>query len=333
MAVAGLSSHQKVMTTAMRAASQRFVESTAATELDVTVTEGLQAGARRKLKLTRMRIGAGQENDLVLIEPGLSDRLAEIVFQRSAFGVLVEVTALGPGLKLNGEAVPTGTTPEAVSLPIDLSARGATVRIDKPGVTRAAQSKAVAAARQVVAKSRYDSVLLGICGALIVLILAAAIWHSRQSGPSIVFNDRLLSIPGATESRDWISELENASLERGLAAELSVARLGEGMIEVAGTVPVTKVGGFENLQIWYDGQADAPTVLWNIRRQAKLQNLPAVAMVTLSDPASVILASGQRVGLDQDLTDGWVIDGLSAAGIDLARGTETVRVTFEELTP
>lgn len=301
-------------------------------DVAVEISSGPQAGAKRVLRLARMTVGSGSDNDMVMIDPSVAETQVGIQFKRSMFGTLADVKSLDGPVEVGDQTIPAGQTLEAVKLPMTLKIGLNTIQI-KGENHRAPRRKRNYSEWFFT----FDPILTSAILALVVLmvwsvfsayVLNRDIQHAVSVNAPVIANEH-----PATKQRDWPSELRREIATVGLEDTLRVTDGGAGLIKVSGLIPTGRDPALRNLQSWYDGQPSAPTVIWDIVRDTALEGMPEIAMVRFSAPPEVLLVSGATVRLGEDIVDGWSLSGLSPAGMVLSRGAEQNILAFEELLP
>lgn len=335
MSIAGLSTHQKLLSGAVQDFGRRVSETAGATEIEVTFEAGVQAGACRRLSVERMMIGSGPASDVILLEAQAAEEAVLVEVQRSVVGLLVDITAQAPGLDINGVAVPVGQRQEALRLPLTLGIGDSRLHLSRPADTldlRKVAAPQIDDARQFFA--RYDPVLVVSALGLVALLAGTLGWNLMTDHAEPI---ALVGNTVETESpfelvvaRDWPVELRDQVALLDLDDVLVVEQSSDGLIQVSGNVPQAKLKTLLNLQIWYDGQAGAPTVIWDIYRKSALETLPNIVAVRKSDPPGVFLESGAIVSVGGELIDDWVLSEIGTGSMTLQRGPEEVVVEFAE---
>lgn len=335
MGIADLSTHQNVVSSAFRMFSNRLYEHAGATEVQVSVMDGVQRGAERKLKVTGLRIGSGADADLMLMDDGVVNDHVVLSFAQSVFGVLVDATIKGDGVQINAASLEAGTELQAARLPLEIKVGNNVVRIARPGRTKkftALQTKLEGNTRYF---SRHDPViLLSVSGLLVLLCMAVASslfqWHNRDY--AVVVNDVtpiLASRPAPT--RNWVGELQAVTEGFELQDDLAYNIGAGGIIYATGNIPDNKVAALRNVQGWHDAQAGSPGVKWDIVRQVGLQTMPSVSLVKLSEPRGIVLASGTTAMVGDTLIEDWEIKEIGDLEMTLKRGSELTIVSYTEL--
>jgi len=336
MGIADLSTHQNFLSASLRRVTQRLYDRAGGTEIEVGIKTGLQAGATRRLRLARMLVGAGPENDLTLIDDAVDQQHLILEFQRSIFGHLVDVTAKGPGVVIAGETLAVGKRADALRLPLEITIGDSRIAFDR-AVTKNAQPRSIWNLPVLRSLARLDPVILLASIVLVGILLGSVIGAVMpRSGSSLSFvvqepQPREIRVAAATAPRNWKRDVEEQAALLSLDRELSVGLDQEGLIKVTGSVPTAKNGALRELQNWYDGQASSPLIIWDINRQTKLENMPAVSMVRISAPAEVVLASGIVAKPGDRLVDDWILTEINASDLVLTRGAERTVVAHVEL--
>lgn len=333
MSIADLSTHQNFLSAALRRVTQRMYDRAGGFEIDVAIQSGLQAGARRRLQISKMLVGTGPENDLTLLDDAAENEHLELEFQRSVFGLLVDVTAKGKGVSVGGVPLDPGGRVEAVKLPLDIKIGQSEIRFD-----RAAAKEETSGRWQFLERlAQFDPVILLASVVLFILILGyltvALIPLAQRSYDFVVQEPAGLAARyvGYDDERDWRKELIAQSDALGLSSDLSFEVTAEGLVSVSGNVPRAKIESMLELQNWYDGQPKAPAIVWDINRQSQLRNMPRVAMIRISNPAEVILNSGLAAQVGDELVDKWVVAEINETSLVLTRGTEKTVILHAEL--
>ena len=325
MSVADLSTHLDVLRSALHGAVARVRGVETKADVVVTVRDGLQAGSRRRLRLARMRFGAGEDGDLVLLDPGAADEHGTVRFERSVFGTLATVQAIDGPVVAGGRPCPPGQTVSGLVLPLDLRIGATTVRF-------AAGRGSDGAAPGFWARLRRDPVMT-LAVALTVLLAVGLLAETGRGAVGYLVSANgaradLVVEADAPAPPDWHGAATDMVAELGLESQLAVEAMDGGMLRINGTLPPAKMVLLRDMQRWYDGQRAAPVAVWNVRRQGLLPDLPPVAAVRLSDPAELILGSGRVVGLGAVLADGWAVAEIGPEGYVLDRAGERIDVPY-----
>lgn len=339
MGIAGFSSHQQIVAKSADKLKQRFHDATGASEVSATITSGLQAGATRKLKVTGLTIGAGQENDLILLDDDVAAEHVSLEFTRSVFGTLAEVAALDGPVTVNGQPCAPGDVLETLTLPLDIRVGQAVVRVDRPAgapvAPRAAQHDAVdeAPAHNGRKGMRIDPILLVALGALLLVGVGGAIWNLTGSNQRYVVGSNTPSV-AATEVAaqvpvtDWLTATRDRVAVLGLDNTLTVTQMPGGLLRTSGIVAPNATAALADYQMWYDSQIGAPTMVWEISRRSGLSRVPDIGMVRTSEPQAVFLATGTIVRLGDILIDEWTLTSVTDTQLGLTRGAEEQTVIY-----
>lgn len=339
MSIAGLSTHQTMMSDRLRRLRARASDIAGACHVRVSITSGVQSGMTRRLRASELSIGAGAGNDIILLDKQVSQVHAHVRLERSAFGTVADVTALDQPVSVNGDLVPPGERREAVQLPVSLQIGGTQITLDgtADGTLDGTGDGAMAQTRSSRSSLRLDPVLgftVVVFGGLLLWTLMTSQVEVNGRQHSVMVNDPVAAtVLRPVAERDWTREIEDQVAATKLEKELVVAADSSQLIRISGLVPATKLPGLRDLQTWYDGQKGAPTVIWDIRRKSALSQMPPVTMVRLSQPQHVLLSDGAIVRPGETILDDWVLAEIDETGIVLARGTERTTVQYRELIP
>lgn len=335
MGIADLTTHQNFLTATIRGLTDRFFDRAGATEIDVSIKSGMQAGASRRIRQTRMLVGSGPENDLTLLDDAVKAQHLELEFQRSAFGLLVDVTATGPGIRVAGRPLEQGQKVTAMPVPLEVIVEDTVIQFDRVASKRTRPKTGILGA---LSSRLYglDPIILIVSLVLFGLLLGSFITSVMSSGGSrygFTVQDRapINAAVVTNPNRDWQNDLTTEAFNLGLKNDLAFAQAPDGMITVTGSVPQAKSAALGQLQTWYDGQPLAPTIIWGINRQASLANMPNISMIRISEPAHVLLSSGNVASIGDELVDQWVLAEINENELVLTRGTERTVISHSEI--
>ncbi|MEM8978507.1 MAG: FHA domain-containing protein [Pseudomonadota bacterium] len=325
MSIASLSSHKKILNATKANLVERVGFAPKATEISVSITGGMAQSAARSMHVSELTLGAQIGSDVVLLDEGVADIHAKLRLERSAFGTLVHIEALGGPVDIDGQTLAMGDTKDETLLPVTLGLGSATLLIDKPASRMAG----------VVGKSakvrRFDPVILMSLAGLVAVLLFGFLWPllERNNQYTIDINtpqyeQQVAMVP----STDWEKQFEIQARDLGLSEVVSASLVSEGILRVEGQLPEGKIQEYRALQAWYDGQLDPPSAIWAVQQRAQLGKMPNIAMVRFSEPAAVILKSGSVITLGEEVSEGWVLDAISDNTLSLVRDTETQIIEF-----
>ena len=337
MGIADFSAHQDIAATAFKRARDQFTESAGVADVKIRLTSGIQAGAECSMRLSKLSIGSAEGNDLVLIDNGVAAEQLEMTVKRSLFGTLIDIKALADGLSVNGRPIESGEVSESVKLPASLEIGAAAILLERPENENKNTLGKFWEAVSVTKIARVDPIILLTLAALLVILFGAIVGSllSWNTSPyAVVGNSRAVEGYLAEVSvRDWQVELETQVQANGLIGDLAISAPQGGIVTISGSVPEGKVGTLREVQTWYDAQPNAPTVIWDVLRQADLRNLPSIMLVSLDEAPTLLLSSGASVGLDDTIVDDWIVKTIGETSMMLNRGSENVTVAYEDLKP
>ena len=330
MAIADFSTHQNFVSDRIRATRSRMLAAAGVIDVRVRIEAGLQAGAERVLRLAKMSVGSGPDNDLIMIDPAVGDTQALVWFKRSMFGTLADVRAADGPVTIGDHTIEPGETLAAVKLPMTLEMGQNKIVVrgenQRPARTKRSYSGSFFAFDPILTAS-----ILALAVLMVWSLFGAYVINGNSRHEVTVNAPQVVTAPQPVATRDWPAELQREVDAAGLGGTLSVVDDGSGLIRVAGLIPTGQDSALRNLQGWYDSQPAAPTVIWNISRDTALEGMPKVSMVRFSEPPQVLLANGATVQLGEQIVDGWVLSSLSTAGMVLSRGAEQSVLTYDEL--
>lgn len=332
MGFASLSSHQDVLSQSVEGLKQRFEGMASQSDVEVSIASGLQAGLSRTMRVSRLRIGAAGDSDVVMMDAGVALHQLDISLTRSVFGTLAELRALAPGVVLDGVPLVEGQTVSARKLPLQIDVAGTRLDINRVGSDAEPAADRLRAQAARLLKVKGDPILIGAVIALLLTLFgafAATVLTSERSLVTRNDSNALMQTAAFVPDRNWPIALRAELQNAGLAEIVSVRGDSDGLLTAKGTVPEQKIADLRAVQGWFYAQADAPAVVWDIRRGAALGALPAIGMVRLSAPAAVILRSGTTVAVGDVLVDDWRLESVAPGTLTLTRDGERRTLSYK----
>ncbi|TLX58646.1 hypothetical protein DN826_05030 [Stutzerimonas nosocomialis] len=286
----------------------------------LTVLEGVHQGVSLPLDMAACSIGAGQQSDLVLGDPGVAER--HVTLRLSARHVAVE--ALGGDVRVFGQGRETRVAQGSgyrARLPFELLVGQARLRLDAP----ASGGATVAPASGGTLQWMMAVVFMFICaGALAVL---------RDDASPV--SAGIAMAPVAAEAKTLRPSLDalRAELERDArAAGLEGLRIGvqNGQLRVRGSLTAEQQSRWADVQRAFDGRHGryAPLHSEVALREPGAQPRVRFQAVWFGDNPYVINAAGARLYPGAALEHGWTLLRIDAEQVVLARGEERFAFTL-----
>lgn len=333
MAFAGVSSHQRIVAGMVGKARRVVTDAAKDTDIQVDITSGFQAGLSRKLRVSELSFGADGANDVVLLDDAATPKNVKINFFRSAFGTLADVHAADGALTVADAKLAAGETLTDQTLPLTVNVGETRIVLRRADEKVAAKTSKVKAATYSSAGRffRHDPVLVTSFAGFFVALFAAFV----MSGPSNFSDNHYVTLNNPTAQptaviekveTDWTVQVQERLVEFELADHIRIDELPSGLLRLTGRISDEDVTSVRAMQTWIDTQADMPTTLWKLKRSPKLDMVPTVSMVRLSEPAGVYLENGAEVRLGQNVIDGWTLTDVTQNEITLERDGESIRV-------
>lgn len=285
------------------------------------ITGGMHDAHCSTLQRDVIRVGTGLENDLVLIDPELGERQIKIVLMHSLMGPVAIVSAKGADMAVNGVPLAAGTMSHHVRLPLETTlCDGITLRLGAP--ERRAPNAIERALKRLLVTT---SVLL--VGTLGFLALDAA--DGREYGLHLPDRTTVPAPPG-TGRPIGLAEITAKLREVGLDQVITVSHKEDGIFAVTGRLTEAQWQRWQQVAVWYDSAANGRPMVSSLRVGLQFNNPPPIAMVQVSEPRRIILATGQVLSVDDRFSDDWIIAEINPGDIVVRRGNEEEVFAFAE---
>jgi hypothetical protein len=289
----------------------------------LSVESGLMQGVCEGFEADTLSVGAANDCDIVLMDSGILPHHLTLHMRRSAFGVLVEVSTLGP--------VTIGK--------INLGANHASGFLRLPqtltvGTVKMTLAQAQAQVPKDLLRNTHPPRLMGMVAivsfvlALALMVPLAQFLRSPERRPvRIAHEQAATSAAPLAFDRTFRKSVETELARLQLNENVDVAGA-EGLLTINGRIPAAKWSAWRSFTHWYDQQANAPVLVQDVSLANELASLKPVAAIRLSDPAEILFVDGDIRKVGELVDDDWVIASISAAGIVLTRGEDRTEITF-----
>ncbi|MEM6941356.1 MAG: hypothetical protein AAF509_14650 [Pseudomonadota bacterium] len=308
-----------------------FYQSSGQTDVDVTIRGGIQDGLATSISASTLRIGSSTQDDIVLLDPLAADEHANVRFWRSAFGQVAEISALERPIRVNGTEFEAGSIATDITLPFTVAIGATSLNITRTELV--VSEKNSASFFNLGWFQRYDPVLLfaifGFATAFALAILYGGI-TSFSKFHTVTFNSQTPPTPAhfAAPDRDWLSEANAQIATFELNETLRIEPAAGGLLKISGTVTDEKLERLRNLQAWFDGQPGIPTTIWKVLRQPRLNGIPSITMIRLSEPAAVFTSNGVEIREGEEMIEDWMLKSIEPENFTLQRGEERVTIDY-----
>ncbi len=289
------------------------------------IMDGLHAGTHVRVTDDAVTMGGLQECHPALLDDALQSTALKLQMRRSVFGDMLHITDVSGDneLVLNDNPV-RGTA--ADMLPATLVVNGIKLKIGHDAAESIKQSSGGILIDRVLKTSAV--VALG-CLLIFGFRMLGGDTHARTYDVSSQIGN--LSQSTATSGADAMAQsvaLENEFAQLGLDAYLTLDANADGSMVVNGALPAAMLPQWRTAREWQDRQENAATLISRFNVTKGLASLPAISLVRLSEPSTLVFVSGRRAVVDDEIDDGWVLSEITALGIELTRQGETVNVSF-----
>lgn len=266
-------------------------------------------------------VGAGIDNDLVLIDPELDDCQIKIVLMHSMMGTLAIVTAMGADVAVNGVPLTAGTVSHNVRLPVEI------MLCDSITLTLVAPER-----RPKRAPNMMERVLNRLLLTSSVLLVGTLGFLALDAASGREYR---LHLPDRTaaphaDRQIGIAEITAKLQEVGLDSVITVSREGDGVLAVTGQLTEAQWQSWQQVAAWYDSEENPSTMVSSLRVGMQFNNPPPIAMVQVSEPQRIILATGEVLSVNDRFSDDWIIAEINHSGIVVSRGNEQEVFAFAE---
>jgi len=304
---------------------RRIIPVIAAPATQIAINSGLQSGLTHRFEATSLVIGSDDKSDLVLLDDDIALGHVTVHIQRSLFGEVASVTTSETNVVFAGEAVKPGVQTPFETLPTRLSIAGTHLDL--------APFDPNEGAHRPWWKNRWVRVGL-LIGLPLLFVLPVNYPQGLLPGgtPSsrfvVEFEPEVKLQPvAAVDAPVSASDLRYRISTSGFADMVRVRAVAGGLL-AEGTVPQSRMSEWHKILQWYDSASADELLVSKVKPSSELSELPPIASIRLSEPRGVILADKRRVGLGEELKDGWVLQSLTNTGMVLTRDGESFGVAF-----
>lgn len=292
------------------------VDRTAA--IEVASLSGLLAGSTARFDGDGLSIGAGAEDDVMVLDEGITEGHAILTAQQTMFGTFLSAEARGGDLYLDGMRVPAGDISAEHRLPVELSLEETTL--------------ALRVATDAAGHSRVSALWLATSCIVAAALLGLAGWSLSRNVPRPIHAVASADPVRAVLSEDAVvAALDTARAdlsERGLAPFLEGRIEPGGTLVVDGVIPSRLVPKWRGFNRWYDARPDMPVLGRNVSVAGGLDGLPAVSVIRLREPRRVILVNGTEAAPGDMVVDGWTLKEIGETAMTLTRRGERITINY-----
>lgn len=298
----------------------------------LSVTAGTHAGVTLDLPDTGYRVGAGQQDDIVLSDAGVVPRHLSV----RVYGQRVAVEASGGDITVNGQPVRCGQGMKASGL-VSIGVGQAQLRIEPP--SNALMTPALVGA---VKKWSATAATLAVAGVVLFSLTvdagsAQANTPSRFSSAWHFLTGSDASAASAHDAQDGQSASLTAQARDALRQRLAKAHLDAlqvtdrkpGQLTIGGSLADANKPDWLAIHQWFDGTYGRQLMLINHIQPQSAPAKPDLAFsaIWLGDNPYVVDASGHRRYPGAALQDGWVLSSIESGKITVTRGKQ--RYTYD----
>jgi hypothetical protein len=290
----------------------------------LNITQGLHQGVSLALDKATYTIGSAEHADLLLSDPGITDRHLALRFSSGQ----VAVEALGGDVTVVGRharaiKIPMGSGHRA-RLPLEVHLGQARLTLSNPAEPQAPVERTAPLWRH---KPQWIIALL-----LMFLCVGAFAFRGQPTAPAAIVNhDEINTSTSAKAPKAATTEQARQWLEQQLAAanlnQIKVSEV-DGQLGVQGSYDPTKKSQWMSVQQAYDSRFGQQVVLHpSVVPRAEIAK-PRVRFQAVWFGANpyVVNESGKRLYPGAALADDWMLQSIENNQVILARGEE--RFTF-----
>lgn len=319
MMFAPLSSQAQTVSHGLRGLLLRVRPYKDAPPLSLTAEGGMHNKCKKNVRLDAIRIGAGDSNDFVLLDDGIADNHASIAVSYSLLGPLAAVTALAPGLEVEGTTLQEGETSSHLRLPVRIGlADEIFVHLGK----RESASKQLGPGERFLRRLTTTMALLGVA------TIGLVVWDK-------FFAEKLVLVPAASVLAEeegpaalGLETFNSKLAEFDLASILQVRESEDGLIMVRGRLTPDQMKVWARFAEWYDTVSFSRPMVVELDSTTQLPVIPPVSIVRLSEPKEIILKTGESIRVDNSFAEDWTVAAIERDHIVIARGPDREKLVF-----
>lgn len=297
----------------------------------VHILSGLLASKTAQVCGEIIKIGTEPENDIILVDEGVSTVHAELIIRETMFGTLVDIcahaplrvgdkTKIGSGERLGLRHLPLRVFLGEVEILVDFENASPSAAPEPPFLLLKPQ---IAQQDPSATPIRASFTL-----ALALFITGVGYKLSAASGADPGFFGQT-SVHAPMTNIDLIQShaVEQLNLH-GLAQSVQIVTSQDGSLLVSGSVPAQLWSGWQSFRVWYDSQAGAPVLISDVHKADHSIALPPISAVRLSEPKEVFFSTGVSAKIGQDMGHGWVLTGIGNDAVLLNKAGVTQHIKY-----
>ncbi|WP_156026014.1 hypothetical protein [Sulfitobacter sp. 20_GPM-1509m] len=290
--------------------------------IEVESISGLLSGNYAEFETDTLLVGAGDHDDVMIIDEGISEAHAILRLKRTLFGTFLAIEANGGELYIDGVEVAVGEISKENRLPVTLTIGETNLALRVPP---SPQSSAPGPA-----------LWLAGCCATATVLLGMSWWMISDNGSQKISAVIARGLPGAdTKTAPSDAAVEEALgtaharlTKVGLTPFLEGSVTGSGTLTVTGILPGRLVPEWQRFQHWYDSHPDMPVLVRKVSIAGGLSGLPPVSLIRLRAPRQVVFADGTEIVVGDTVLDEWTLEAIDEETMTLKRRSERITITY-----
>lgn len=298
-------------------------------QLDISFVKGYYSGESTVTDKENILIGAGEDCDIVLLDPGIAQHHVSLTPRRSFSQHSVVVSVLANGVQIgDGAPLKSGAVVE-VPLPAMLSLGEAQLRLASGKAAQRSVSHRLRRISQSRPLSTRRTAMSGLAAALAVIGLFV-IFSDPAPAPLAMSPAVVASVtPSVEKTMDAAKDLQAQLEQTGLAQFLDVSVLQDLSLRVSGRIPESMRREWNQVVLWHDENAGTVPLVPDVTIQAVPTDIPRIRLVSVKPTPFIITGNGQRFELGQSIGASWQLERVTEHWVEVSRDGVVVRVQLD----